>query len=469
MAGPWFTRSGAAGAGTGADWANAFTTLTAANTASTAGGGETFWIADDHHEITAGAVTLTTKGTDATPNFYYVVDHTVASPGTGNLASGAIIETTGANAITLAGPSAYFKSSSAGGLAIQSGSGAVNTALVINSVSLYLDGVLLEKRGTTTNAAAITMNSASYLLWQNTQVKFGATGDQIRLGPKLIWTNTASAVQGATVPAVLFQLGNALGGSRISGVDLSAVTGQIFGGTNPRYDVLERCKVAAGVVFTVAPVRPERLVDVIQCDSGATTYVQSRIAYQGTLTQETTIVRSGGASDGTTPLSWKIVSTANSNWVSPFESFPIAIWNDTVGSSVTATVEIVAAGALNNDDVWMEVEYLGSASTPQASFVNSTKANNLATGSALTASGATWASSPGNAQKLSVSFTPQMKGLIYIRVFVAKASQTLYVDPRPSFNGIPVRRSYISINGVYMAEPAVSRPGLHPIEMGIAA
>lgn len=72
---------------------------------------------------------------------------------------------------------------------------------------------------------------------------------------------------------------------------------------------------------------------------------------------------------------------------------------------------------------------LGDASSPQASFANSTKANNLATGTALTASSATWASSPGSPQKLSVSFTPQQKGYIRGVVKVGKASTTVYVDP----------------------------------------
>ena len=87
------------------------------------------------------------------------------------------------------------------------------------------------------------------------------------------------------------------------------------------------------------------------------------IASPALLTEETTIVRTGGASDGTTPISWKIVTTANCNYSMPFECPPIAIWNDTTGSAVTATVEgIWGGGAVPNDDeVWLEVEYLGDA------------------------------------------------------------------------------------------------------------
>lgn len=467
MAGPWFVRSGAGGAGTGADWANAFTTLTAANTASTAGGGETFWIADDHAETTgAGAITLTSKGTLANPNLFYCVDHTVASPGTGDLKTTATITTTGANSMTIGGGGSYYY-----GITFSAGSGAVTNTLTVTPTWIRFEACSLQKGGTTATTAAITLGATVSLDMINTTLSFGATGDEARPSGTVLWKNTASAILG-TVPTLIFQAFGAVN-MLCDGVDFSAAGAgkTIFGysaGTAVKFVAVD-CKLGASVTISQTPVQPAWLADAIRLDSGATNYTQARFGYSGTLTQETTIVRSGGASDGTTPVSWKVVATGAARWITPFECFPIAIWNDVTGSSVTATIEIVAAGALNNDDVWMEVEYLGSTLTPQASFANSTKANNLATGSALTSSTATWASSPGNAQKMSVSFTPQMKGLIYIRVYVGKASQTVYIDPRPSFNGIPVRRSYISINGVYMAEPAVSRPGLHPIEEAVAA
>ena len=34
-----------------------------------------------------------------------------------------------------------------------------------------------------------------------------------------------------------------------------------------------------------------------------------------------------------------------------------------------------------------------------------------------------------NKQKISVSFTPQMKGAVHVKVCLAKASTTVYVDP----------------------------------------
>ena len=91
-----------------------------------------------------------------------------------------------------------------------------------------------------------------------------------------------------------------------------------------------------------------------------------------------------------TPYSWKIVTTANTSFAMPFECPPVAIWNDTVGLAKTATVEGIGTAVPNDDEMWVEVEYLGDASSPQASFVNDGKANLLATAAAQTASSATW-------------------------------------------------------------------------------
>jgi len=176
------------------------------------------------------------------------------------------------------------------------------------------------------------------------------------------------------------------------------------------------------------------LVDLIRCDSGATNYRTERYAYQGTQTVETTIVRTGGASDGTTPISWKIVSTANSKWVIPYESIPITIWCDTTGShQVTIFGTTTGGGVPNDDDVWITAEYLGNASFPIASFATTTKADNLAASAATNNStdASTWGGGgAGNGFKMvTPAFTVNQKGYITVFVNVAKATSTYYVDP----------------------------------------
>lgn len=436
MAGPWFVRSLAAGAGTGADWANAFTTRAAADTASTVGGGELFWIADDHAETGAVGITLASKGTVANLNFYYDADHTVASPGTGDLKTTGAISVTATSDINIRGAFYIYgitfnagDAANRGRIFLQNGSAA--------SVSQKFDNCKLALNNS--NAASLVTigvansNVVQYFRFNNTTITFGNASQGIAVvGGIFEWVNTPSALVG-TIPTTLFFGNQALYATvRVEGVDLSAAgAGKTLVGALPCGDYsFVRCKLGASVTLAATPTGPSGRVDFIQCDNGATNYFQARFRYEGTLMQETTIVRSGGASDGTTLLSWKLVSTANSKWVLPFESFPIAIWNDTVGSPVTATIcGIWGGGAVpNNDDIWMEVEYLGSTLTPQASFANNTKANNLATGSALPSDSSTWGGSTTKF-KMAVTFTPQMKGYIYVRVYVAAVSQTFYVDP----------------------------------------
>src|SRR5690349_22531992 len=96
-----YVYSGAGGAGTGADWANAYTTLGAATAAKAAG--DVFWIADDHAETAAAAKTITFPGTAGNPNFAYCALRTGGSvpPVSADLRTTGTITTTGNNAITV--------------------------------------------------------------------------------------------------------------------------------------------------------------------------------------------------------------------------------------------------------------------------------------------------------------------------------------------------------------------------------
>jgi hypothetical protein len=121
-------------------------------------------------------------------------------------------------------------------------------------------------------------------------------------------------------------------------------------------------------------------------------YSSSRFAYEGTETTETSIVRTGGAVDPAGQAqSRKIVTTANTQWLRPFRCEPWAIWNETTGADVTVTVYGLAASAsVMNDAVFMDVEYLGDASSALGKIVTTTKADVLATAVAVTSDTSTW-------------------------------------------------------------------------------
>lgn len=270
------------------------------------------------------------------------------------------------------------------------------------------------------------------------------------LGPaRFIWRNP-SGIAGATgitggVPQ--FALFAVAGPAKtvdglIEGVDLSALSGALIrtpataGSGNW---IFKDCAVRGGTgPYVASGIGPQ--VDYMRCDSAGTNYQYQRGQYQGQLYTETSIVRSGGAAVHGTPISWKIVTSANSIWSNPFRTAQVIVPNYVVGSSKVVTVygTINAPGLPNNDEIWVEVCYLGSAIGPVGSVRHSTKANILATGIPVSTDGSTWGGGGSG-----VGWTPfalpitlsspniGMQGTVYVRVNVAKASTTYYIDPQP--------------------------------------
>lgn len=433
-----YVRSGAGGAATGADWANAFLTIAAAHTASVAG--DTIYVSEDHAETQATTLTLTSKGTAAAPVLVTCVDHAGSVPPvSADLRTTATVSTTGSATINFDGEFIRYE-----GITFTSGNTTTNATMsIISSANKSHKFRNCALRLGSTNTSSVfsigtTATGGSSIELENTTFQFGNASQGISVVGELIWKNTPSAITGATLPSALFRF-NGNRGSRVDlrGVDLSALgSGKtIFNASSDSHALnlaMADCKIDTAVTLCSVP---NGLggggLDYVRCDSGGTNYKHGRIRYAGTQTEETTIVRTGGATDGTTTISWKIVTTSKANPIYAFESLPIAIWNDTVGSSVTATVEgIWGGGAVpNNDDIWLEVEYLGSSGSPLASFVNNGKADSLASNAALTSSAATWGGST-TAFKMAVTFTPQQKGYIFARIKAAKASSTFYIDPK---------------------------------------
>ncbi|TIU02346.1 MAG: hypothetical protein E5W43_00960 [Mesorhizobium sp.] len=431
----YYVRSGAAGAGTGADWANAYTTLVAALAGKSAG--DVFYVSEDHAETQASAMSIAPPGSIASPTPIICVNHSGSVPPvSADLRTTATISTTGTNNISFSA-GGYYK-----GIIFTAGSGAGGAQLIIpttgTSVSVFEDCSL--RIGSTGNGKIVLGNGGVNLAMVellNTTVSFAAIGQGFSVaGAAFRWKNTASALLG-TIPTTLFDWVSGRGGDiLLRGVDLSAAgsgktiigaTASVFG----RFQAID-CKLNASVTKATTPNGPGVLEpEFYRSGSSGVNYNLNETKYSGTLDEELTIVRTGGASDGTTPLAWKIVTSANTTWYTPFVAPPIAIWNDTTGSSVTATVQgIWGGGAVpNSDEIWLEVEYLGSGASPQASFVNDSKADPLASAAGQTAGSGTWGGSTTKFE-LAASFTPQQKGWIFVTVKAAKASSTFYIDPK---------------------------------------
>lgn len=494
----WYVRSGAGGTASGANWANAMLTLLAATAACAAG--DAIYVSEDHSESNGSTTSLNPASSLSTPTSIYCVNHSGSVPPvSADLRTTAVVATTTTNTLTVGGVNALYY-----GIIFQCGSGAniANLTVALTSphqVKLVNCGLTLNNTGSSSKIL-LAFGGSSKVVCENCTFTFGSTANQVLSGgaafseAKILG---GSVVVGATVPT------NFIGGSAIpnlsfEGVDLSAFgSGKNLVSAIGNRVIFKDCKINASVTVQAAISSLYQETYLFRCDSSGTNYRNEKYTEKGTQTTETGIVRTGGASDGTTAVSAKIVSGTDSKWATiQFEALPIAIWNDVTGSNVTVTVEGLqdprtSTSLPNNDDIWFDVEYLGSASSPIGTFKKGTKADGLATGSALTASTQAWDSlvtaranstaySLGDARKVATNtgrvficttagtsagsepggyatavdggavtdgtatFTaavrfkqaitlsspqPAQKGALYVYPKVAKASATFYVDP----------------------------------------
>lgn len=434
----WYINPGlGSGTNAGTSWANAFnsttTAWTDAITASSAG--DDFYINSASTLSIAGAQTLTFKGTNASPNRIFSCSTITNNPPVAaDLGVGATVTTTGANAISINGTAYIF------GVIFNSGTGTTGTNFNIplsGSCDLTFEQCQLNIL-TTSQTATLTLlnlNAVCRLILINTTVKItSGTASTISVGSGLfIWKNTASAIAtGSTAMTSLFNANTRTTIAILDGVDFAGGAG-VGSGKNlvaamPTSSTFQfvNCKLASGVLFATPSVTGAT-ADVVISDSSATGYRQERYTYQGTLTTSTSVYNN--ATDGTTPISWQVVTTANAKRQSPFECFQIVQWA-AAGTYAASLVQCTSATAsLTNADIWVDVEYLGSASSPLASLATTAPATQLTAGSSLAAG--SWAvGGLGHNYQLAIpSFTTNLAGYVRFTVKVAKASLTINVDP----------------------------------------
>jgi len=271
----------------------------------------------------------------------------------------------------------------------------------------------------------------------NTDIEFTHAGQGIIfnhgrseiLGGSVIGTSPTTVFYGAT---------NYFGGlASVVGVDLSTASSNLIDVTN-MYSLsvlISRCKLNSSVnMFTGTYIGRRGANIVVElCSAGTANYKMAVYDFAGTVVDEKTFIRVDGASDGTTPIAWKMVSNAN-NCFFALRTPQIAIWIDDVGSAKTLTVEILhdSVTALKDTEIWLEVTALTDASFPQASLTTD-KGIPTFGGINQASSSATWYTvgmANPNRQQLSVNVTPQLKGYVTVRVAFAKVNSTIYVDPK---------------------------------------
>ena len=318
-------------------------------------------------------------------------------PAASDLTTGATISTTANVAITLSGLGSFYYH----GITFIAGVGATPTGamIVVGNAAVsqvqnwyYFNNCSLQLGGTgSATASQIQLGNAASATWaivvfNNTTVKF--TNASHYIFPafcQFTWQNTGQVLAvGSSVPTEFIKpalLAGCLSTVVLEALDLSQLTGSLFANTAFPYIgslTIKDCKLNAAATIT-QPINTGQSVQLSRSDSAATAYKSSRSTYEGIESTETSIVRTGGYADPTGQVqSRKLVTSANAQWLRPYKAQAMAVWNGVVGSSKTAVTvygTVNAAGALpNNDDIWMEVSYLGDASFPKGSTATSGKA-----------------------------------------------------------------------------------------------
>jgi hypothetical protein len=404
-------------ADSGLTWALAKATIAGALAVAVAG--DRIWVSQAHAESQASQINLPpTAGTLAAPLEIFC-GNDAAEPPTA-LATTATVTTTGSNAITFfgAGAALYRGITFTSGAAITAGGPVAHLQFDTCTLTAATDFDISVKTG----------------VFLNTTFTYGNGSNAFFLGGRV--RMEGGAISGKSP---LFPSGNYMMVARFIGVDLSAfAAGESLvhlNFTNTMSVItFEQCKLGASVALTTGASSATVVIALDNSDDGDTQYRMQRHRYEGDAYSETTIVRTGGASNGTTPLSHKLVSSAGLSFYRPFHGPEMVTWNNTPGIARTVTVEIIhdSVTALTDAEVWLEIEYLGTSGVPQALFARDRAADILATPVAQASSSVAWTTTGltnPNKQKLEVTLTPQEIGIFRARVALAKPSYTIYVDP----------------------------------------
>lgn len=431
-------------------WATAATSL--ATIAGIDAAGDTVYVASTHSESLAVATSYTWAGTLAAPVKIICADKTSGAP-PATAAVGAAIGTTGAsNLAPINSGVAYFY-----GVYFTCGSTSSTATLnacggrgYFDSCRLLLGSTAVSSRINLANLAGaaadyincdFSFSNANQALGTSTSgVVVRVLGGSILSGASAI-TNLWVATSGDTsVEFRGFDLSNAAASVNLTSSSANAVIA-----------TFDRCKVPASWTGSPngnsTPGYGSRIV-AHDLDSAGNIYPLGINDCAGTIVHETTIVLSGGATDGATPMSWHLASNAQASWPTvPLRSGWHALWVDTT-TSKTLTWQYVAdanaaagqgagtANAFQNNQVWIEAMYYGSSTSPLATFASSAPATPVTAATDNAAGSGTWTTTgltTPKQGKCTLTFTTALKGYLLTRICVGAASKVIYVDPDPTF------------------------------------
>lgn len=398
--------------------------------------GDVAFVSDNHSEVGSGAhYSINTNGTNVAPVSFLCVDDS-ASPPTA-LATGAVVSSPNSYNLNLNDYAVFY------GITFNAGSGGSGASQLICNAALDPSYLIFDnctlRLNNTSISSQIQFGSSSTASEQQgaslraCNLEFGNTSQSAVLRFPVRWYG--GSVTGALFPNTLISNPGATApvGSLVArGIDLSGMGSKTLVAASycPSVCRFINCKLGSGAVaYSGTLTLGGGIVELVNCNAGDVNYSLAQHYQQGSVYNDAAIYRTGGASDGTTPVSLRMVSSSGATLRNPLRYEHLAFWNETVGN-ITPTVEVVTDGVtLTDAEAWIEVEYLGVSGFPQSAFASDRVANELATPANQTSSSETWTTtglaSPVK-QSLGVTVAAAEKGWCRVTVCLAKPSSTMY-------------------------------------------
>jgi len=436
--------SGATGAGNGTSWADAYTTLAAVITAQGSNPTRVF-VASDHSELVL-AVLIFPPNLQSQQYQIISVDRTSGFPPTVEQA-GASIRSTDLIDLTLNNgfySKGVFWAAGNGGattrnITLSHTTGGLAHVYRIVGGGLELKNSAAASRIIIGGAGLAARNSEAFI--ERAELRFGNVSQGVQSRNSAIFIRDGNTA-GSAITEFIKSFSDVGASLDVFGLDMSScatgvnlLAANIIGAGRALFNCIKMPTGWTGDLIGTLPLNIALTAIACNVDAGDTNYRMSMTGGAYRIRSETAIYRSGGASDGTTPISWKYETSDKPTYPAHVtESLPIIRWNETTGSPVTVTIEVLTDGVtLKNDDAWLEVQYLDDAGYPLGALVSDERPSQLAAAADQDASTANWTTTGITTpvkQKLSVTFTPQQKGFIQARVRIARPSTTVYVCPK---------------------------------------
>jgi hypothetical protein len=199
---------------------------------------------------------------------------------------------------------------------------------------------------------------------------------------------------------------------------------------------LSRCKLGSGFSLLATQTNLNRSsaeVYAFDCSSGDTHGLFGYANVMGSIVSDTGIYFTSGDA----AQSWKIVTTANCSYYTPFETPWIDVYNSTL-SAMTPYFEILRDGsatAYQDDEVWAEFyAKVTSGFTISSRFADAMALAGVPANQAAGAGLGSWTGESGTAWSgkcdSGSAFTPAEVGDISGRIVVGEPSITVYLDPQ---------------------------------------